>query len=44
MRDWLRPAVSPADRLNQSGASLQQESDRRESNDDQQAKSSLIAS
>lgn len=44
LRDWLRPAVSPADRPHQSGASLQQEGDRRESNDDQQAQERLIAS
>lgn len=44
LRDWPRPTVNPADRPHQSGASLQQESDRQESNDDQQAESSLIAS
>jgi hypothetical protein len=44
LRDWLRPTVNPANRPHQSGASLQQEGDRQESNDGQQAESSLIAS
>jgi hypothetical protein len=44
LRDWLHPAVSPADSLHQSGASLQGEGDRQDNNDGQQAESSLIAS
>nr|WP_236117274.1 hypothetical protein [Hassalia byssoidea] len=42
--DWLRPAVSPGDRLHQRTSPMQGEGDRLKSNDDQQAQERLIAS